>query len=365
MLTTADLSVSYGSAQECSQCRNRGKETSTSNNMERPISKSNHTSRVQLNINLSEEIIKTNDWKQFKSQLLHFRESKAVEDIIIRAIARTRETTRICVKYAFHIGPAPSTVVFGNYGDRELNKGQETCTKLIGEHFSYRTKLMVPHKLLRIILGCSRRTSYRKQVRFCRNESGVRLIELVYNQFLFGCLRLDYWNLESCLSEEIQRKSTTKKLKTKHLHRFDSRDTYKKVNLVVSLSHQTRSLREHDSRFQEGSPRQHQIPDAARKGSLGNPYGCPGADFTNRKCRYIGLEGLPLKTVASLDMCVVALTALTGGGDMTDTVPAILPHGSQQEAGGNLYLNLTHLEYPYTTEASVREQNLKHKDESF
>ncbi|KAG8295966.1 hypothetical protein J6590_067984 [Homalodisca vitripennis] len=41
------------------------------------------------------------------------------------------------------------------------------------------------------------------------------------------CLRLDSWNLESCSSEEIQRKSTTKKLKTKFLHRFNIRETDK------------------------------------------------------------------------------------------------------------------------------------------
>ncbi|KAG8301948.1 hypothetical protein J6590_041384 [Homalodisca vitripennis] len=66
-----------------------------------------------------------------------------------------------------------------------------------------------------------------------RLRGGIgRCLALVHLPFIAAsgirrCLKLDSWNLESCSSEEIQRKSTTKKLKTEHLHRFDIRDTFK------------------------------------------------------------------------------------------------------------------------------------------
>ncbi|KAG8285639.1 polycystic kidney disease protein 1-like [Homalodisca vitripennis] len=74
---------------------------------------------------------------------------------------------------------------------------------------------------------------------------------------------LDSWNLESCSSEDIQRKSTTNKIKTKNVYLFDIRDTYKKLRVFVV---DFLWISSDDSRFQESSLRQRQIPYSAIKG---------------------------------------------------------------------------------------------------
>ncbi|KAG8312709.1 hypothetical protein J6590_018349 [Homalodisca vitripennis] len=68
-------------------------------------------------------------------------------------------------------------------------------------------------------------------------------------------IRLDSWNLESCSSEEIQRKPTTKKLKTKH---YIVSTTVIPINrrsgsLIASSGTQLRALRCPDAIFRYGS----------------------------------------------------------------------------------------------------------------